>query len=346
MRGVLEATTNSFFLEGYDWSGKTGRGRFAIFAAASLVVILVSLVLRDQQSVAARSIGVLLLAAWIVPSIGYQVRRFHDTGRSGAWILLSYVPILGLLVVLFLLFEKSSEQAWKPVPRLLSSAGYLASFFLAAVLLMRIAWAPYWIPSGNMKPNLLIGDYISVGLVNFAPERGDVLVFRHPTNGTDYIKRLIGVPGDTVHMRGGVLHINGSPVPQSPSGVFVESFELQGPVGSAPICRETRVPFGGECTKEQFIESLPNGKQFLVLDAGPSALDNTGDQRVPDGMYFFLGDNRDNSTDSRVPAPVGIGLVPQENVIGRAERVLFSSAGRSLWHFWAWRGDRFLKVIE
>lgn len=238
---------------------------------------------------------------------------------------------------------------------------------LIAGVFRTLFFQPFWIPSGSMKDTLLIGDFLFVNKMAYgysryscpfamcpiegrifgsAPERGDVVVFRHPVNGQDFIKRVVGLPGDTIQMRSGVLYINGSPAPQVPAGTFVEIYERQGGAGTLPVCLERRVEFGGACTKKKAIETLPNGRQHAVLDAGPSPVDNTGVVRVPEGMYFFMGDNRDNSTDSRVPQPYGVGLVKFENLIGRADRVMFSSAGRSLFFFWTWRADRFFKSIR
>ena len=238
---------------------------------------------------------------------------------------------------------------------------------LIAGVVRTLFFQPFWIPSGSMKDTLLIGDFLFVnkwaygysryscpfGLCPFEgriwegePERGDVVVFRHPVNNQDFIKRVIGLPGDTIQMRSGVLHINGAAAPQVPDGTFVETFARQGPIGTTPVCAESQIRFGDDCTKAKSIETLPNGKQHAVLDAGQSRVDNTGVFRIPEGMYFFMGDNRDNSTDSRVAQPEGVGLVPHENLIGRADRVMFSSAGRSLFFVWTWRADRFFKKIN
>ncbi len=238
---------------------------------------------------------------------------------------------------------------------------------LIAGVFRTLFFQPFWIPSGSMKDTLLIGDFLFVNKMAYGyssvscpfsmcpidgrlfgsePERGDVAVFRHPTNGQDFIKRIVGLPGDTIQMRSGGLYINGSPAPQVPAGAFVEKYERQGPAGRTPVCLEARVQFGDDCSKERFRETLPDGTQHSVLNAGPSRVDNTGVFRVPEGHYFFMGDNRDNSTDSRVQPPAGVGLVPYENLIGRADRVVISSAGRSLLIVWTWRADRFFKAIE
>lgn len=244
---------------------------------------------------------------------------------------------------------------------------------------------PFWIPSGSMKDTLLIGDFLFVNKMSYGysyascpsiripalgvnidakdicgvfdgdngrlfggdPERGDVVVFRHPVSGSDYIKRLIGMPGDTVQVTGGVVQINGKPVPQEPAGLFVETAGRQGPQGLSPSCSNGVVGAGASCEKEKFIETLPNGVKHSILNIGDRSLDNTGIYTVPAGHYFFMGDNRDNSTDSRVPESAnGVGFVPYENLIGRADRIMFSSGGRSMFAFWTWRGDRFFKGIE
>jgi signal peptidase I len=240
---------------------------------------------------------------------------------------------------------------------------------LIAGVFRTLFFQPFWIPSGSMKDTLLIGDFLFVNKMAYGysryscpfamcpitgrilasePERGDVVVFRHPANDNDMIKRLIGLPGDTVQMKDNVLFINGAEAPQTADGVFEEVFEKQGPMGQYPRCENGPVGEGGTCTSSRFVETLPNGVKHEVLNIDSDGdVDNTDIYTVPEGHYFFMGDNRDNSTDSRFPQTVGgVGYVPAENLIGRADRVIFSSAGRSLLYIWTWRLDRFFKAVE
>ncbi len=248
-----------------------------------------------------------------------------------------------------------------------------------------IFFQPFWIPSGSMKDTLLIGDFLFVNKMAYGysyascpsiripqvgldlgaddfcgfledreerifgadPERGDIVVFRHPVDGRDFIKRLVGVPGDRIQMIDGVLQINDEPVGLEPAGTFTEIMEPQGPLGQRPQCANGAVGFGAVCEKQRYIETLPNGVSHAILDIAPRPTDNTGVFTVPEGQFFFMGDNRDNSTDSRVAqAARGVGFVERKDIVGRADRVMFSSSGRSMFAFWTWRSDRFFKALD
>lgn len=256
---------------------------------------------------------------------------------------------------------------------------------LIAGVFRTLFFQPFWIPSGSMKETLLIGDFLFVNKMAYGysyascpslmlpnlgievdardvcgsfdgdntrlwggePERGDVVVFRHPVSGRDYIKRLIGLPGDTVQVKLGLVHLNGEPVKVEDAGVFEEMMTAQGPQRLRPRCENGPVGEGGMCKKSRQIETLPNGVSHPVLNIGNQQSDNTGIYTVPAGHYFFMGDNRDNSADSRLAQQVGgVGFVPYENLIGRADRIMFSSAGRSMLYFWTWRSNRFFKGVE
>ena len=256
---------------------------------------------------------------------------------------------------------------------------------LLAGIFRTLFFQPFWIPSGSMKDTLLIGDFlfvnkmaygysyascpsiriqrlgIDIGAEDFCgfiegreerifgsdPERGDIVVFRHPVDGRDFIKRLIGLPGDRIQMIDGVLYINDEPVQVEPAGIFTEVMEPQGPLRLRPQCANGAVGFGAICEKPRSIETLPNGVSYATLNIGSRPLDNTGVFTVPEGQFFFMGDNRDNSTDSRVAQSArGVGFVDRKNLVGRADRVMFSSAGRSMLAFWTWRPDRFFKALD
>ncbi len=256
---------------------------------------------------------------------------------------------------------------------------------LIAGIFRTLFFQPFWIPSGSMKQTLLIGDFLFVNKMAYGysyascpslimprfginidaknicgfidgdntrfwagePERGDVVVFRHPVSGRDYIKRLIGMPGDTVQMKAGVLHLNGAPVDVQDDGMFTEAMEPQGPQALRPRCENGPVGMGGVCEKSRQIETLPGGTSHAILNIGNQTSDRTGVYNVPEGHYFFMGDNRDNSADSRLAQQAGgVGFVPYENLIGRADRIMFSSAGRSMLFFWTWRSDRFFKGVK
>ena len=247
---------------------------------------------------------------------------------------------------------------------------FIKTIFYAVViagLIRTFLFQPFWIPSGSMKPNLLIGDFLFVnkfaygysryscpyalcpiyGRILFkTPDRGDIIVFRNPKDGRDFIKRLIGLPGDRIELKSGQVIINGDLIEQEMINPFIENKSMQGPLGSIPRCSNMPVALGADCLKRQYIEKLTEGKGYPILDIGQGLGDNISEFIIPEEHYFFLGDNRDNSQDSRFSTTRGgIGLIHQDFLIGRANRVLFSSAGSSMLSFWAWRSDRFLKGL-
>ena len=222
---------------------------------------------------------------------------------------------------------------------------------LIAIVFRTVAYEPFNIPSGSMKPTLLIGDYLFVAKFAYGysrhslpwslplisdrlfarePERGDVAVFKWPRdNSTDYIKRIVGLPGDRIQMKNGALYINGRVVKR-------ERIKLDNPD------RMLRVGPG----VAEFRETLPNGVSYRTFDAGNTGTDNTRVITVPPGQYFMMGDNRDRSSDSRVWGPV-----KAENLVGRAEVLFFSTNGSArLWEFWRWptstRYSRMFRPVE
>ncbi|MEO0329562.1 MAG: signal peptidase I [Pseudomonadota bacterium] len=212
---------------------------------------------------------------------------------------------------------------------------------ILAVILRTFLYQPFSIPSGSMKPTLLIGDYLFVSKFSYGyshhslpfspeffsgrvwasePKRGDVAVFKFPPNtNIDYIKRVIGLPGDKIQLREGVLYINEEAVKREREAEsYLDDENSSGPV---PVFRET----------------LPNGVSYLTLDINPRSLgDNTPVFEVPQGHYFMMGDNRDNSADSRFE----VGFVPFENFVGRASVLFFSMRnGSHPLAVWKWPED-------
>ena len=238
---------------------------------------------------------------------------------------------------------------------------------LLAGVIRTLIFQPFWIPSGSMKPTLLVGDFIFVNkfaygyskyscpfslcpiadrLFSRLPKRGDVVVFRHPSNGKDFVKRLIGLPGDKILIKNGKVMINDKLLDYASLEDFLEIKNRQGPLASIPRCRNSPVPLGSDCLKSRYEEELPNGVSYSILDIGSFFGDDTPMFTVPINNYFFLGDNRDNSLDSRFGiSSGGVGFVPSKYLIGRVDRVIFSSAGKSMLYFWSWRSNRFFRSV-
>jgi len=245
----------------------------------------------------------------------------------------------------------SSEQQLKE-GGLAETVKVVIQALLIALVIRTLLFQPFSIPSGSMKGTLLVGDYLFVSQFSYGysryslplslplfsgrifgaePKRGDVVVFALPREpSTDYIKRVIGLPGDRIQMIGGLLHINGVAVKRERIGDFFDD-------ESGNTVRRWR-------------ETLPDGVSYEVLDLHDNNfLDNTQEYVVPAGHYFMMGDNRDNSMDSRVQSAVG--YVPFENIIGKAQIIFLSIGdGRSAWQIWNWpwsmRWGRLFTIIR
>lgn len=238
---------------------------------------------------------------------------------------------------------------------------FLLIFVLAALFLRTFIVAPFMIPSGSMLPNLMMGDYLFVGkwpygysrysfpfgLAPFEgrilagdPERGDIVVFRYPGEDKDLVKRLVGLPGDRIQMRGGQLFLNGKPIPKVRIADFMMRVTPNSPcrhVGPEP---EPPVIENGAafCRYSRFRETLPGARSYEVLDQYQSPADDTGIFTVPAGHYFMMGDNRDDSADSRIPrSEQGVAMLPKEYVIGRVMMAFLSTDGSAEWiKPWTW----------
>jgi signal peptidase I len=257
--------------------------------------------------------------------------------------------------------------AAKPRETWLETVKTIVYALLIAFVIRTFLFQPFNIPSGSMENTLLIGDYLFVekfadGYSRFSfpfgeylpsfgrifgtgPDRGDVVVFKMPNADSpdymkDFIKRVIGLPGDHVQMIDGQLHLNGKAIPKVRVGDFVTP--------DAPCPMATDAAADGNYHVPRYRETLPGGKTYYVLDCipeGPS--DNTQVYVVPPGHYFMMGDNRDNSADSRAD----VGYVPAENVEGKAVLLFFSIDETAVWYEpWTWpmaiRYNRLLSLID
>ena len=248
----------------------------------------------------------------------------------------------------------------------------VVSALLIAFGVRTVLYEPFNIPSESMLPTLMVGDYLFVSKFSYGyskhsimtspdlfdgrimgrmPERGDVAVFKLPRDGkTDYIKRVIGLPGDRIQMINGRLFINSTPVGLERVEDFVVA-ESANTTCSYPF-REQDADGEIYCRYPQYLETLPNGVSYHTLDLDPSGVsDNTRLFIVPEGHYFMMGDNRDNSQDSRRPQSTGVGYVPYENFVGRADIIFFATdGGARLWEPWKWfqsmRYNRIFNLLD
>lgn len=246
-----------------------------------------------------------------------------------------------------------AEKTEKKSGGLGETVSVIVQALLLALVIRTLLFQPFSIPSGSMRPTLLEGDYLFVTKWAYgysrhslpfspplflgriwasAPERGDVAVFKFPPNpSVDYIKRVIGLPGDKIQMKSGQLFINGQGVQR----------EKIGQIDNPDITEETR-------PVDVYRETLPNGVSYETLDINPNGMgDDTREFVVPAGHYFMMGDNRDNSSDSRFE----VGYVPDENLVGRANYIFFSIAGKySPLEVWRWptevRLSRFFNAVK
>ena len=242
--------------------------------------------------------------------------------------------------------DKNSSLDW-------FKSNFLSLFYaiLIAIIIRTFFFQAFFIPSSSMEPTLLVGDRIFVSKFSYGyskhsfpfslplinervlfsePELGDIIVFKTPENlRIDYIKRLVGLPGDKIQMIDGILHINDIPVKRK------------------KIRSETKLINNGQIRNLLvYEETLPNNISYETFDMGNTRADNTSEIFIPEDSYFFMGDNRDNSKDSRF-----VGSVPKNNLVGKAQIIFFATEGGStILEFWRWpfdiQMDRLFKMIN
>lgn len=236
---------------------------------------------------------------------------------------------------------------------------FLVKLVVAVLIFRSFIFSPFTIPSESMVPQLVNGDYllaakwpygISANSLPFRlplpegrlfaamPERGDVVIFKHPVDGTDYIKRVIGLPGDSIAVVQGRVVLNGEALPL----VRAPDFEIALSPNTACAWGGSQIPRADGlqvCRYLRFTETLPGARTHAVVDFGPTGADNFAPVTVPKGTMFVMGDNRDNSQDSRFPAAAGfgVGMVPLDNLVGRAAIIAWSTDGSAQWvQPWTW----------
>jgi len=246
------------------------------------------------------------------------------------------------------------------------SAGSLARFILTVAILAWLFRAfivqPFYIPSGSMLPTLYVGDYLAVAkwpygysrysfpfgfpafggqFLSRLPNRGDVVVFRHPSEDSDLIKRVIGLPGDRVEVRRGQVILNGRALDRRPLPPAKIAVSANSPCRTVPPATPQVIVAGSQpyCVYRAWLETLPGGTRYTVLDqVDHGVADDFPETTVPAGRVFLMGDNRDDSLDSRFPSfEGGIGMVPVENLIGRASFTFWSTDGTASYvKPWTW----------
>jgi signal peptidase I len=358
----------------FSFKGRLSLGRFWEYAVltnilSGILIFAISVVLfqiaevqktdgndADHAPISAIVIAVVLAVTLLWSQFALLWKRFHDRGRPGWFALLTFIPILGFLwmaVDAYILPGKAEANRYGPVPDQVPRSG-IAEFglvsigigvlILIAVLGRAFIMEPFNVPSGSNEPTIAAGDTIAVSRYAYrlgGPQRGDYAVFINPHTGEDYVKRIVGLPGDTVQLRQGIVLINGEAADRK----RVDDYKQRAWNGTLRQFEEDN--------RYRYRETLPGGPPHEILGT-PTAFpedsmpqDTTQIFKVPSEHFFAIGDNRDNSNDSRL----NLGYVPLSNLVGRVEFVYLSQTpGKPNWNIFGFlasiRWSRMLRTIR
>lgn len=337
-----------FFRDGLDWQGRTGQSSFAallllllgLFSLWRLGPLVVPGWQRWHEALAALPLIVLL-----VPAMGHVYRRLNDLGWGGWWAAALALPGVRWAFLFLLLVMPTTHRRHRTSAgwRLL---GLMAAGVVALTLAGSLVWTTARVQAQGMKPSLLPGDIALVRRGPIEVASGDVLAFRLRGEDAPRVARVVGLGGDRVAVEGGIPVLGGAKAGRTEDGFYSEFFDRQGPLGVMPVCGNGAVGLGAECLTRRFVETLPGGRAYPVLEAGLRPLDDHREVEVPEGFLFVLGDHRDAAEDSRLARQVkGTGLVALRQVVGRVDAVLWSSDAAWAWDPRGWRPGRILETL-
>lgn len=347
-RRPLLPAPGALLAHGFDWMGRSPR------TEALAMAVLVGLPLAWLRwgplwtGVWHRwheAAGLVPLALLSVPAIGIAVRRLTDMGWRGWWVWLLALPWIRWALLAALLLLPSAQRRRHPHGGL-RAFGLGIAALIGIGLLGSLGWTTAPVLAQGMRPTLWPGEVVLLRRAPLELVPGDVVALRLPGETEIRWGRILARGGDRIAVEEGRPVLDGQALPQFQAGFLVEPFAPQGPRRILPVCGNGAVGLGADCRTRLLTESLPTGRSYRVLDAGLRPLDRIEEVTVPSDRLFLMGDDRDAARDSRLaPAAGGLGLVPEDAVLGRASLVLLSATGR-LWDPRGWRLARLLARVQ